>query len=130
VPEGPILIVEDDETILFAVAECLEMEGYRIVTATNGAAALALVEQQPPGLVLLDMRMPVLDGWGFVQAVRERGLALKILVMSAAADAGRWAQEIQALGAIAKPFELQELLVSVGQHYGPPGDEESSVGPE
>ena len=118
-PEGPILVVDDDDTILVTVAECREMEGYWVATAANGLEALRQVEHREPALVLLDMRMPVLDGWGFAEAVRERGLRLNILVMSAAADARRWAQEIEAHGAMPKPFELEELLAAVSRHYGP-----------
>jgi CheY-like chemotaxis protein len=119
-PEGPILVVDDDDTILVTVAECLEMEGYRVATAANGLEALRQIEQREPALVLLDMRMPVLDGWGFAQAARDRGLRLKILVMSAAADARRWALEIEAHGVMPKPFELEELVAAVSRHYGPP----------
>ncbi len=59
------------------------------------------------------MRMPVLDGWGFMRAVRERGLNLTVVVMTAAADARRWAREIDAQGVLAKPFELDDLLGAV-----------------
>ena len=115
-PESPILVVEDDDTIRMTVAECLEMEGYEVTTATNGAEALDILEQTRPALVLLDMRMPVLDGWAFARAAADRGLSLRILVMSAAADARRWAQEIGARGVVAKPFELDELLRAVARH--------------
>ncbi len=116
----PILVVDDDDTILITVAEFLEMEGYTVATARNGSEALAAVDRQPPGLVLLDMRMPVLDGWGFARVIHERGMGLKILVMSAAADAARWASEIEAVGAIGKPFEFDELMNRIKLHYGPP----------
>lgn len=66
-----------------------------------------------PALVLLDMRMPRLDGWGFARALRERGRTPPIVVMTAARDARRWADEIGARGYLAKPFELGELLEAV-----------------
>ena len=72
----------------------------------------------PSSLVLLDMRMPVLDGWGFIRAVRERGLNLTVVVMTATADARRWAVEIGAQGVLAKPFDLDELIAEV-QRLGP-----------
>jgi len=86
-----------------------------VVTATNGVEALAALDGEPsrPALVLLDMRMPILDGWGFMRAVRERGLSLSVVVMTAAADARRWAHEIGAHGVLAKPFELEELIAAV-----------------
>jgi CheY-like chemotaxis protein len=114
-PDPPILVVDDDPTILATVADALDLEGYPVVTATNGAEALAALERETdrPNLVLLDMRMPVLDGWGFMHAVRERGLSPSVVVMTAAADARRWAREIGAHGVLAKPFELDDLLAAV-----------------
>jgi DNA-binding response OmpR family regulator len=113
VPERPILVVDDDPTILSAVSEALDLEGFAVVTATNGAEALDVVDRDAPSLVLLDMRMPVLDGWGFMSAIRERGLDLTVVVMTAAADARRWGREIGAQGVLAKPFELDELVGAV-----------------
>ncbi len=123
-PERPILVVDDDPTILATVSEVLDMEGYDVVTATNGAEALVAVDQSVPSLVLLDMRMPVLDGWGFMRAVRARGLTLTVVVMTAAADARRWGREIGAEGVLAKPFDIDELVRAV-QQWRPQGAGES-----
>lgn len=111
--EALILVVDDDPAILTTLAEFLDMEGYQVATATNGREALGLVEDMDPALVLLDMRMPVLDGWGFARVLRERGRRLPILVMTAARDARVWAEEIDAAGYLAKPFDLTELLSAV-----------------
>jgi DNA-binding response OmpR family regulator len=113
VPERPILVVDDDPTILATVSEVLDMEGFAVMTASNGAEALAAVAQREPALVLLDMRMPVLDGWGFMRAIRERGLTLTVVVMTAAADARRWGREIGAQAVLAKPFDIDELVRAV-----------------
>src|ERR1700704_768807 len=112
----PILVVDDDPAILATVFEALDLEGLPVVTATNGAEALAVIDNaSSPSLVLLDMRMPVLDGWGFMRAIRERGLLLTVVVMTAAADARRWGREIGAEGVLAKPFDIDELLRAVQQ---------------
>ncbi len=108
-----ILVVDDDPVILATLAEFLEMEGYPVSTARNGAEALQTVESAEPSFVLLDMRMPVLDGWGFARALRERGRALPILMMTAAQDTRQWAEEINAAGYITKPFDLMDLLAAV-----------------
>jgi len=118
VSPGPILVVDDDPSILDMVAQVLDFEGYPVQTAADGAAALDAVAAARPSLVLLDMRMPVLDGWGFAQALRARGVQLPIVVMTAAQDARRWAKEIGAAGYLAKPFELLELLAVV-ERLGP-----------
>jgi len=114
VPEQrPILVVDDDPAILATVSEALDLEGLLVVTATNGAEALAKVDQTMPALVLLDMRMPVLSGWDFARTLKERDIHLPILVMTAARDAHKWAEEIGASGYLAKPFHLPDLLDAV-----------------
>ena len=111
--QSPILVIDDDPSILTTISEVLDLEGYPVQTATNGAEALRAVERTRPSLILLDMRMPVLDGWGFARALQERGVKLPILVMTAAQNARRWAEEIGADGHIAKPFDLPDLLDAV-----------------
>jgi two-component system, chemotaxis family, chemotaxis protein CheY len=113
VPPRPILVIEDDPEILSTIAAILELEGHTVERASNGEEGLRVVERTRPRLVLLDMRMPVLDGWGFVGALKQRGIKLPILVMTAAHDARRWAGEIDAEGYLAKPFELIDLLNAV-----------------
>jgi two-component system chemotaxis response regulator CheY len=115
--EHPVLVVDDDPVILESVSSALTFETYPVETASNGAEALEAVERAHPAVVLLDMRMPVLDGWGFARKAAERGLRAKILVMTAAQDARQWAEEIGAAGYLAKPFELPELLDAVEQAY-------------
>lgn len=117
---APILVVDDDPAIRATVSAILEMEGYAVQSAEDGERALEAVEQHRPSLVLLDMRMPVLDGWGFARAIKDRGLKLPILVMTAAQDARRWAQEIGADGYLAKPFDLLDLLREVEHLSGAP----------
>jgi urea transport system substrate-binding protein len=111
--QARILVVDDDPAILETVSEILQFEGYPVGTATNGAEALEALEKCVPSLVLLDMRMPVLDGWGFARELAARGVEVPIVVMTAAQDARRWAAEIGAEGYVAKPFELAELLAAV-----------------
>ena len=117
--DGPILVVDDDYAIRMAVSEILQFEGYSVATAANGAEALAAIERLKPSLVLLDMRMPVLDGWGFARALRERGVQVPTVIMTAAHDAAVWASEIGADGYLPKPFQIQELLDVVARHVSP-----------
>jgi CheY-like chemotaxis protein len=110
---GPVLVVDDDYAILISIRDILELEGYPVVTATNGTEALRRIEEERPALVLLDMRMPGLNGWDVARTLRERGIVVPILVMTAAQDARRWAEQIGADGYLAKPFDLDELLAAV-----------------
>ena len=110
---GPILIVEDDPSLLAAVSEALEDEGYDIVAVSHGRAALEAILSRRPALVLLDMRLPIMNGWDLARELRAREIALPIVVMTAAQDAAAWAAEIGAAGHLAKPFDLLDLLATV-----------------
>jgi len=112
-PDVRVLVVDDEPDIRATVSAMLEIEGYAVAEAMNGAEALAAVEADPPDLILLDMRMPVLDGWGFAAELRRRGHRIPIVVMTAARDAARWAAEIAATAFIAKPFGYDELIRTV-----------------
>jgi CheY-like chemotaxis protein len=115
---GPfhILIVDDDVSIRTALVAFLEDEGYSVEAATNGAEALRCIARRRPTLVLLDMRMPIMDGWDFAAELRARGLDIPLVVMTAARDARRWAEEISATAYVAKPFDLAELLSKLDDH--------------
>jgi CheY-like chemotaxis protein len=112
----PVLVVDDDPAIRAAVRDLLEDQGIPVETATDGQDALAKVAQRLPRLVLLDMRMPVMDGWGFAAAMRDAGLVAPVVVMTAAADARRWADEIGAIGVVPKPFGIDELIGAVERY--------------
>ena len=111
-----VLVVDDDPAIRMTVADILEFEGYPVETAENGAAGLNALERATPSCVLLDMRMPILDGWDFARILKERGIVLPVIVMTAAEDARRWAREVGANGYLAKPFGMDELLATVDRH--------------
>ena len=108
-----ILVVDDEPAIRATVAEMLEIEGYGVDEASNGADALAMIERRLPDLILLDMRMPVLDGWGLADELRRRRIDVPIVVMTAARDAARWASEIAASASLAKPFGFDDLIRAV-----------------
>ena len=112
-PDVRVLIVDDEPDIRATVSAMLEIEGYDVAEAANGADALAVVEADPPDVILLDMRMPVLDAWGFAAQLRRRGHEVPIVVKTAASDAARWASEIAAPAFVAKPFGIDDLITAV-----------------
>ena len=114
---GPILVVDDDPAILATVADILALSGYPVATAADGAEGLRLAAELRPALVLLDLRMPGIDGWDVARTLRARGLAAPILVMTAAQDARRWAEQLGADGYLAKPFDLDDLLTAVERFW-------------
>jgi two-component system, chemotaxis family, chemotaxis protein CheY len=118
---GTVLVVDDDTSILDTVSAILTGEGYEVVSAASGQEALAAVARKQPLLILLDMRMPVMDGWAVARSLRAQGLSVPIVVMTAAESAKRWADEVGAEGYLAKPFGLDELLAAVERFRGPGG---------
>jgi two-component system, chemotaxis family, chemotaxis protein CheY len=111
-----VLVVDDDAAIRQFIQMALEGSGYEVTTAEDGQEALVSVRSAPPRVILLDMRMPVMDGWAFTRAYRETPPPhAPIVVLTAARDAGEYASDVDADAFLAKPFNLRELLVLVGQ---------------
>ncbi len=116
-----ILIVDDDLDILDFEAEALEQQGYRVAKAVNGEEALQRIAEAEPQLILLDMRMPVMDGWAFTRAFRDRyGRRIPIVVVTAADDSSLRAAEIGADADLGKPFDLEQLYEVVTDTLGAP----------
>ncbi len=115
-----VLVVEDDPDLVALMQMILTDAGYRVATAGDGAEALERVAEEMPGLILLDMRMPGMNGWEFAGEFRSRhGHGAPILVVTAAENARLRAQEIGAEGWLEKPFELDEVLAAVARHLRP-----------
>ena len=108
-----VLVVDDDPDIRTVVADVLELEECHVETASDGQEALERILEEPPSVLLLDMRMPRMDGWQVAAQLRERGLHVPIIVMTAAQSARAWAEEIGADAFLAKPFEIDELVTKV-----------------
>lgn len=110
---APILIVDDDPGLRALVAATLELEGHSVLTAPDGTAALNIVEQYAPALILLDKSMPRMDGPGFANELRSRGFAIPIVVISGSDGGKLFARDINALSFIRKPFKVPQLLSTV-----------------
>lgn len=123
-----VLVVDDDQGIRELVATALSEEGYEVSGAADGAEALDRIADTPPDLILLDMRMPVMDGWEFARLYRSRPAPhAPIVIVTAALDVAKDAKEIGADGFIAKPFQLDELVSLVERHTGPAAGGPSSA---
>ncbi len=118
-----ILVVEDDLDLLGLVELLLQDAGYRVRTASNGLLALERAAEELPALVLLDMRMPIMNGWEFAREFRARhGRACPIVVVTAAENAQLRAREIEAEGWLAKPFDIDDVLRMVSRFVAGPSD--------
>jgi CheY-like chemotaxis protein len=117
-----ILIVEDDMDIREALEQILEGEGYQVVSAPNGKVALDRMREFKPQLVLLDLMMPVMNGWQFRQNQRQDdALAhVPVVIISADGSARREATAMGVQGFMQKPIELEDLLGVVATHVPTP----------
>jgi ligand-binding sensor domain-containing protein/signal transduction histidine kinase/CheY-like chemotaxis protein len=111
-----VLVVDDEDAVLLSTARLLTRLGYEVVTAPDGAAALAAASQNPPfDLILLDVTMPAMDGPATARALRERGVEVPIILMSGYAENQLIARGAMtdADGFLKKPFLVQELAAVV-----------------
>ncbi|TAK34526.1 MAG: response regulator [Chloroflexota bacterium] len=116
-PPGPILVVDDDPDLLEMVGLVLESAGYAVLPAMNGIEALRRVQEGHPALILLDMKMPLMDGWEFMARYRQlHNHQSPVIILTAAQDARAWAEQVQADGYLAKPFDIADLLNIVDKH--------------
>ncbi len=109
-----VLVVDDELDIRQAVAEVLADEGYTVVSAADGAEALERARAVHPSVILLDLMMPVMNGWEFRQAQKQDPSVsgIPVVVLSAL---GRVAT-IDAQAFLQKPFDLEELLSKVKRY--------------
>lgn len=131
---GRILVVDDEPALRELMCETLEAEGYRVLAAHNGERALELLRHCHVAAIVLDLMMPTLDGWGFIDRWRRLSAdEVGIVCVSASID-GSAAQRLGTLGVrsyLAKPFELDELVGCVAQvidDVGRPDDRPANLG--
>jgi DNA-binding response OmpR family regulator len=106
-----VLVVDDDESIRQFIEMALRDDGFEVAVAPEGATALQEAAAFKPDVILLDMRMPGVDGWTFAETYRAGpGPHAPILVLTAARDAEEYAEAIRADAVLAKPFDLAELI--------------------
>jgi CheY-like chemotaxis protein len=119
-----VLVVEDDRDVRDSILEVLEDNQYHPVAASNGQEGLKALRDAgcKPCLILLDLMMPVMDGWGFRAAQKsdtELG-SIPVVVLTAHASAQQTAQEMEAAGFLKKPVRLEALLDTVQRYCRPP----------
>ncbi|MDR3077029.1 MAG: response regulator transcription factor [Synergistaceae bacterium] len=110
-----ILIAEDDPAILAGVSDILKLEGYDVLEAPNGAAAIELYRSSRPDLLLLDVMMPIMSGYDVCRAIRREDEATPILMLTAKGEEIDKVVGLE-LGAddyIVKPFGIAELTARV-----------------
>jgi DNA-binding response OmpR family regulator len=115
----PVLVVDDDPAILAVIERALTEEGYGVLTAADGHAALALARTHRPALVLLDCMLPAPDGAAVARTLRAwYGAGLPIVLMSASGRVREAARTLGILASLEKPFEVDALVTSVRRRLG------------
>ena len=120
-----ILVVDDDKAILTLVGTRLTLAGYDIYSARNGAEALSRLDGVRPQAMILDLNMPILDGFGVLRALGlEKAHRLPTMVLTARHEASdvHAAVKLGARDYLAKPFKDQQLLMRVARLLRPRAD--------
>lgn len=110
-----ILVVEDDNSIRELLVEFLESEGYAVDSAHNGQEGINLLREKTPDLILVDLMMPVMDGYAFrtEQLKHETWRNIPTVVMSAEANAREKMKKFNVTAFLSKPVELDTILQTV-----------------
>jgi len=110
-----ILVVDDETAICDVIKLFLTRAGYEVFTASNGEEALKKIEEDGPSLVLLDIKMPGIDGIETLRRIKKQDETTSVIMMTAVSDekAGRMAMSLGASDYIIKPIDLRYLKKSV-----------------
>ena len=114
-----LLIVDDQNGIRILLVEVFSSEGYQTFQASNGKLALDIVKQESPDLVLLDMKIPGMDGLEILKRIKKIDSKIKVIMMTAYGELDM-IQEAKATGALmhfTKPFDIDELRIVVEEQF-------------
>jgi two-component system nitrogen regulation response regulator NtrX len=107
-----VLVVEDDSDILSSLVEVIRDEGFDVISAANGYQALSELEHHTVSLIFLDLMMPVMDGWRFLQEARTRfpDFQTPVVLLSAVRDLSEQARKLGVARFLTKPFNLDDVV--------------------
>jgi len=110
-----VLVIEDDVDLLIGLKDNLELEGYEVITATNGDDGLLKSIRLHPNVIILDVMLPKVNGFDVCRALADRGVVIPILILTArSAEADKvLGFELGADDYVTKPFNIHELLARV-----------------
>jgi CheY-like chemotaxis protein len=108
-----VLIVDDDPTTRYVLSRVLEGEGYRTATAENGAQGVRRLVEAEPCLILLDIRMPVMDGHDFREVQKRIAPSVPIICITGDPDAERAARRVCAVRLHPKPLDVPALCADI-----------------
>jgi len=116
-----ILVVDDDASHRTLICDALQEMGYRTAEASNGREALEFLDGEMPDGVLLDLRMPVMSGWGLLDLLKKSPRTKNLPIIIISAYGFEWEAElVGASGYISKPVDLENVQETVKRLIGPP----------
>jgi CheY-like chemotaxis protein len=118
---GVVMVVDDEPDMQRLTQTLLALDGYRVVVARHGQEAIRLLKDQQTDLIVLDLKMPVMDGWQFRAEQRRlppRLASVPVLVLSSEDDVSDQAAALKAAGGVRKPFKAEVLLDAVRRAIG------------
>lgn len=120
VTKNKVLIVDDQNGIRILLVEVFSSEGYETFQASNGKQALEIVKNHAPDIVLLDMKIPGMDGLEILKHIKNIDSETKVIMMTAYGelDMIKEATELGALMHFTKPFDIDELRMAVNSQLG------------
>ena len=115
-----ILVVEDDAEVRQVATEMLESAGYAVRAVASGPRALTAVAAERPALILLDLGLPMMDGWQVLQRLQAEGDMPLVVLMTAYSHLAARALDAGAVATMLKPFAMDDLLSLVARVLGSP----------
>jgi DNA-binding response OmpR family regulator len=113
-----VMIVDDEPDVLESLRTILEREHYDVITVENGAECLTEIEKGFRGVILMDLMMPVMDGWDTIQEIVNRGFQKEVAISIITGKGTKDFQKMSMLGSyifdyLAKPLDVKQLISSV-----------------
>jgi DNA-binding NtrC family response regulator len=114
-PKEKILIVEDEDLVRWSLEKSLKTEGYEVVAVPTGEEGLALIEEDPPHLVLLDIRLPGIDGIKVLEEIKGSDTNIQVVILSAygTIEKAVKAMKLGAYDYISKPFRMEDVKLTI-----------------
>jgi two-component system, chemotaxis family, chemotaxis protein CheY len=113
-----VLVVDDDEALRELLRTDLTDRGYAVETVAHGAAALEILKRQEPNVIVVDLKMPIMDGWSFVEQLRRNSAGRPlpaIILLTATRDGEASAKRLAVDAYLLKPFDLDDLASAIGR---------------
>ena len=113
-----VMIVDDEPDVLISIKTILERQNYDIITATNGLECLKEIEKGFKGIILMDIMMPIMDGWNTINQIIKKGYIKDIAIVIITGKGTKEYQKLSKLGSyiydyLAKPINIEQIIASV-----------------